>query len=991
MECLEAFVTAIIDRTLLSWGLQSMSSIESVSHWINQLKAGDPVAAQKLWERFFERLVALAGGKLKGTRHRSVEDEDVAVSAFESFCQGAAQGRFPQLSDEHDLWQVLVVIVERQAMELGGRQRSKGGTGIAVPTESAFNHLEPFAAMQAGRDEILRPEPTPDFAVQVAEECQRLLDRLGDAELRSIALWKMQGYTNEEIAAKLGSTLRSVERKLRLIRSRWNEYADQALSLQHALSRYKKVRRLGSGSFGEVWLGEAPGGAEVAIKVIFRLLQDEEAQRELKALELIRGLHHPFLLQTQAYWIEDDRLHIAMELADGSLRDRARQCREAGLPGIPLPELLKYFEQAAQALDYLHEHHVLHRDIKPDNILLLAGFAKLADFGLARLREKEQSFAATSTGTPVYMAPEVWRGRVSARSDQYSLAAAFAELCLDRPLFPGKDMLHIMVAALETAPELAPLPRKVQQVLLKALGKTPAERFSSCVEFYEALEDAWAPELRPSFPVTGHQVLGEASAPDPPACSLETQQDAISRARRWGAEQAKPASPLGRSNPLWNRRALLFSLVLLSALLCIWAAVTQDPDGRLSGPGGLRLPVWLIIAPGAIALLVFLLAFWSRSAQRTGMGSLRPGASTEAIRPPPRRESPFVEAESPYVVGRPVQGELFVGRSDILKMVHDNLGSGAAKNVLVLRGQRRTGKSSVLLHLRGTLAQDLEGFYLPVFVDVQGMTMVENDGQFVHLLAHQIWSGLESHDVEVSKPLAADFAQAPLIAFELDFLQRVKAALGNRQILLMLDEFESVEGLIDKGRVSARILDYFRHLMQHSPLLFLIAGTQRLRELTGGYWSVFFNLAVPIDIGTLKEAEARWLITEPVRRWYTVEPAAIEEIVRVAGCHPYFTQLVCKQLLEVRNEHRVNHVTLAHLSEAIDRALQSGDEQIGYPWTEEDCSPAERLVLAALAQEGGNGAPVASGERPEAPGRRQNGGGHRRGHKPPGNARRAAG
>jgi serine/threonine protein kinase len=760
-----------------------------------------------------------------------------------------------------------------------------------------------------------------------------------------------------------------------------NSPDDQELSRQHALSGYKKIRRLGSGSFGEVWLGQAPGGVKVAIKVIFRALEDEETHRELKALELIRGLHHPFLLQTQAYWIEDNRLYIVMELAEGTLRDRAKKCKDAGLPGIPLPELLKYFQQAAEALDYLHQHAVLHRNVSPDNILLVAGNAKLADFGLARLKERDQSFATTSTGTPAYMAPEVWRGRFGPHSDQYSLAAAFVALCLDRPLFPGKDMLQHMAAALETAPDLTPLPLNVQEVLLKALSKTPAERYGSCVEFYQALEEAWLPEL-PTMPRSGKRPI-PVTLPSPPWSIPDTGverptpgQDTI----RPGQTLDRPPSdesrltfpsarrPSGRDERLpapspsrpWRVRAMvvIFLLALAGAGLCF---MTVGRDGRPGGPIGHLLPVWLIIAPGAIALLVFLLGLLSRSAQRTGVAGPKRAASLEAIPPPPRRESPFIEAEAPYVVGRPVQGELFVGRSDILKMVRDNLSTGAAKNVLVLRGQRRTGKSSVLLHLRDTLAQESEGFYLPVFVDVQGMTMVENEGQFLHFLAHQIWSGLETHDVKEPRPVAADFAQAPLIAFELDFLQGVKTALGPRQILLMLDEFEMVKSLIDHGRVSAKILDYFRHLMQHSPLLFLIAGTQKLRELTGGYWSVFFNLAVPIDIGTLKEAEARWLITEPVRRWYTVELPAIQEIVRVAGCHPYFTQLVCKQLLEVRNECRVNRVTLAHASEAIDRALQSGDEQIGYPWTEEDCSPAERLVLAALTQERGDGTPVASG------------------------------
>jgi hypothetical protein len=313
------------------------------------------------------------------------------------------------------------------------------------------------------------------------------------------------------------------------------------------------------------------------------------------------------------------------------------------------------------------------------------------------------------------------------------------------------------------------------------------------------------------------------------------------------------------------------------------------------------------------------------------------------------RDTRFVEAPVPYIVGRPVQGDLFVGRKDVLKTLQNNLTPEAGKNILVLRGQRRTGKTSVLLRLRDILARKSYGFYLPIFVDVQGLTLVQNEGQFLYLLAHHIWSGLKSHDVAVSKPAAQEFDEAPLIAFELAFLENIKSALGHRQILLMLDEFEMLKGLIEGGQISEKILDYFRHLMQHSPLLFLIAGTQKLRELTGGYWSVFFNLAVYIDMGTLEESAAQWLITEPVRPWFTLEPAAVQEIVRVAGCHPYFTQLLCKKLLEVRNEQKLNRVGLAQVRLAVDRTLESGDDQIGYPWTEEDCSSAERLVLSALA------------------------------------------
>jgi DNA-directed RNA polymerase specialized sigma24 family protein len=194
---------------------------ESVTHWINQLKGGDADAAQKLWERYFERLVGLARKKLQGARRRAADEEDVALSAFDSFCRGAQAGRFPQLADRDNLWRLLVVLTARKAIDLVNRERRLKRGGGMVKGESAFAGAEESGA--PGMEQVVGDEPTPAFAAQVAEQCQQLLDQLGDDALRSIAVWKMEGHTNEEIAAKLDCSLSTIELRLRVIRKRWSK------------------------------------------------------------------------------------------------------------------------------------------------------------------------------------------------------------------------------------------------------------------------------------------------------------------------------------------------------------------------------------------------------------------------------------------------------------------------------------------------------------------------------------------------------------------------------------------------------------------------------------------------------------------------------------------------------------------------------------------------------------------------------------------------
>src|SRR4051794_5357944 len=153
-----------------------MSTEGSVTRWVTALKGGDAAAAQPLWERYHRQLVTLARQKLLSARRRAADEEDVVQSAFHSFFRGVAAGRFPQLEDRDNLWRLLVVITARKALDQLPRDHRKRRGGGTVQGESG---IYPGAGRDAAAiEQVVGDEPTPEFAAQVAEEYQRLLDLL---------------------------------------------------------------------------------------------------------------------------------------------------------------------------------------------------------------------------------------------------------------------------------------------------------------------------------------------------------------------------------------------------------------------------------------------------------------------------------------------------------------------------------------------------------------------------------------------------------------------------------------------------------------------------------------------------------------------------------------------------------------------------------------------------------------------------------------------
>jgi serine/threonine protein kinase len=265
---------------------------------------------------------------------------------------------------------------------------------------------------------------------------------------------------------------------------------------------YRLMSRLGQGGFGEVWKATGPGGFAVALK--FVRLAGKAGTVEKHALEVIKDIRHANLLATFGAWQQNGFLVIAMELADRTLFDRFEETKAQNLSGIPGLELLEYLSEAAKGIDFLNAScHAIedqesvgiqHRDIKPQNLLMVGGCVKVADFGLARFL-KHTVTGHTGNLTPSYAAPEFFDGKTHRHSDQYSLAVTYCLLRGGRLPFEG-NAAQMMVGHLHRSPDLTMLPDEERSVVARALAKNPAQRWLNCGAFVMALRDCT--RLRPS-------------------------------------------------------------------------------------------------------------------------------------------------------------------------------------------------------------------------------------------------------------------------------------------------------------------------------------------------------------------------------------------------------------------------------------------------------------------------------------------------------------
>ncbi len=368
---------------------------------------------------------------------------------------------------------------------------------------------------------------------------------------------------------------------------------------------YCLVRRLGTGGAGEVWRAEGPGGLPVALKLV--PLAGKLGEQELNNLRILRAVRHPNLLAYFGAWTTDDLLIIGMELADGSLWDYFHQVCSEGCVGIPLSELLVFMSEVAGVVDFLHEpRHELdgkrdvaihHRDIKPQNIMLLGRGVKVADFGLSGLYEQCTQSRTQDGLTYPYAAPELFRRQPGEHSDQYSLAMSYCLLRGGRLPFVGPPA-SVMYGHLFEPPDLSMLPLPEQPIVLRALAKDSVNRWPTCGQFIEALRIASAAGSPETIPADDRVLIDSAASRCEPAAQSEEM--------RFEAVSDYLIEPSSADNRSEYQLGSLFS----SAVAEDPALIQQSQAATVvlpAGPSVRAQPHWSsILIRGTAALLVLL-------------------------------------------------------------------------------------------------------------------------------------------------------------------------------------------------------------------------------------------------------------------------------------------------------------------------------------------------------------------------------------------------
>jgi GAF domain-containing protein len=319
----------------------------------------------------------------------------------------------------------------------------------------------------------------------------------------------------------------------------------------------------------------------------------------------------------------------------------------------------------------------------------------------------------------------------------------------------------------------------------------------------------------------------------------------------------------------------------------------------------------------------------------------------------------FKRVENPYVVGKPIDPlqSSFFGRRDIFEWISYKLLGAAQNNILVFHGEKRMGKTSILLQLlEGSLGRDLRENenrpILPVYIDLHGFNDWET-AKFLYQLCALIQSKVLHRYAElagqIDVPAFEAFGEMPFGVFE-QFISNTCNHLGNTILVLMFDEFERLDEMVAKGSLDRRIFTQLRSLMQFkSNLTFILAGSHNLDEMSADYRNLAQSIALIREVSFMDKEDSMALIRQPVAGQVSYDDTAVEELWRYTHGHPYLLQYLCSELISEMNQRgEGNYIAAGHVTKVVERFLAEQKTHLDNLWA--DCSAMEKAVLYTLAE-----------------------------------------
>lgn len=208
-----------------------MSDSKDVSHWIDLVKGGDSAAANHIWQQYFDRLVRAVRGRLYGQNRAVTDEEDIVLSVFDSFYAAAEDGRFPELTDRDGLWKLLLRMSARKIVDKRRHdQRKRRGGEVSI---HSLDGDAPVLTKAIGN------EPSPEMVIMMQESVEQLFSHLGVGQLRELAVAKLEGYSNADLAERFECSERTIERRLHLIREKCKQemFAENEHSTKESANR----------------------------------------------------------------------------------------------------------------------------------------------------------------------------------------------------------------------------------------------------------------------------------------------------------------------------------------------------------------------------------------------------------------------------------------------------------------------------------------------------------------------------------------------------------------------------------------------------------------------------------------------------------------------------------------------------------------------------------------------------------------------------------